>query len=264
MNKLILALLVITSTAATAAEKKTFTQNTQRVLPETSTQIVLSNRDINRVVCESGEASKAVYSKEKPVEVGVSADRRSYWVKFKYLAEGGVNHYYSEPTEIFFVCGTSTFETIVLPKYDNPHKVLLGSDTKDRIKDNQTIFGSLSLEEAAVSLSTKMISDTGSNGKGLPESFDVIPQKGQWMRNVFDSRGRQMPVEIRLERDVVVDGTGLRGSQYSIRALNNVQLNETMFLNSRFGTNIFAVTAETLALSTGQLTTLAIIHRETM
>lgn len=264
MNKILFALMVFTSVSVNATEQKIFSQNTQRVLPETSTQVVLSNRDINRLVCESGEAVKPVFSEEKPVVVSVSRDRRSFYVKFKYLAQGGVNHYYSEPTELFLTCGTSTFEIIALPKYDNPHKVLLGSDTKDRIKDNQTLFGSLSLEEAAVTLSTKMISDTNSSGKGLPESFEVIAKRGDWIRNVYDSRGRQIPVEVRKERDVLVDGTGLRGTQYTIRALNNVQLTETMFLNTKFGTNIFAITAESLALSTGQITTLAIIHRETM
>ncbi|ELY3740523.1 type-F conjugative transfer system secretin TraK [Cronobacter turicensis] len=264
MKKILALMLMASSALATAAEKQTFPQNTQRVLPEISTQIVLSNRDLNRLVCESGEAIKPVYSKEKPVEIQVSSDRRSFWVKFKYLVEGSVNHYYSEPTEIYLTCGTSTFELIALPKYEGPHKILLGSDTKDRMKDNQSLFGALSLEEAAITLSTKMISDSGDNGKGLPESFEVVPQQGSWLSNIYDNRGRHVPVEVRKERDVLVDGTGLRGSQYSIRALNNVQLNETMFLNSQFGTNIFAVTAENLALSRGQLTTLVIIHRETM
>jgi hypothetical protein len=263
MKKTLLILLAVMSAQASAAEKKIYPQNTQRVLPEISTQVVLSNRDVNRLVCESGEASKPVYSKEKPVEVGVSSDRRSFWVKFKYLAEGGVNHYYSDPTELYLTCGASTFELIALPKYENPHKILLGSDTKDRIKDNQALFGSLALEEAAIALTTKMISD-GAGGKGLPESFEVVPDRGNWTRNIFDSRGRQIPIEIRKERDVLVDGTGLRGSQYTIRALNNVTLTETMFLNSKFGTNIFAITAETLALSTGQLSSLVIVHRETM
>lgn len=84
------------------------------------------------------------------------------------------------------------------------------------------------------------------------------------MRNIYDSRGRQIPIEIKKERDVLVDGTGLRGSQYSIRALNNVTITETMFLNTKFGSNIFAITAEKLALSTGQISTLVIIHRESM
>lgn len=263
MKKALLILLAAMSAQAFAAEKKSFPQNTQRVLPEISTQVVLSNRDVNRLVCESGETSKPVYSKEKPVEVGVSADRRTFWVKFKYLAQGGVNHYYSEPTELFLTCGNSTFELIALPKYENPHKILLGSDTKDRIKDNQALFGSLALEEAAIALTTKIISD-GAGGKGLPESFEVFPDRGNWMQNIYDSRGRHIPIEVRKERDVLVDGTGLRGSQYTIRALNNVTLTETMFLNSKFGTNIFAITAENLALSTGQLSSLVIVHRETM
>lgn len=264
MKKYITTMLILVSAMSTAAEKKTVSQNVQRVLPEISTQIVLSNRDVNRMVCESGEASKPVFSKEKPVTVEVSKDRRSFWVKFKYLAEGGVNHYYSEPTELYVTCGTSTFELIAIPKYEDPHKILLGSDTKDRIKDNQSIFGALSLEEAAVTLSTKIITDGDATGKGLPESFQVVPDRTSWTRNIYDNRGRQIPVEVRKERDVLVDGTGLRGSQYTIRALNSVQLNEAMFLNSQFGNNIFAITAESLALSAGQLTTLVIIHRETM
>lgn len=263
MKKTILIIMAVMSAQVSAADKNVFPQNTQRVLPEVSTQVVLSNRDVNRLVCESGEASKPVYSKEKPVEVGVSSDRRSFWVKFKYLAEGGVNHYYSEPTELYLTCGTSTFELIALPKYENPHKILLGSDTKDRIKDNQALFGSLALEEAAIALTTKVISD-GSGGKGLPESFEVVPDRGTWLRNIYDSRGRQLPIEVRKERDVLVDGTGLRASQYTIRALNSVTLTETMFLNSKFGTNIFAITAESLTISAGQLSSLVIVHRETM
>ncbi|MFH2181738.1 hypothetical protein ABK731_25150, partial [Citrobacter freundii] len=113
-------------------------------------------------------------------------------------------------------------------------------------------------------LSTKIISDSDTNGRGLPESFEVIPVKENWMRDIYDSRGRIIPIEVKRERDVLVDGTGLRGSQYTIRALKSVTLTETMFLNTKFGTNIFAITAEKLALSTGQLSTLVIIHRESM
>lgn len=264
MKTTILLSLLTFSLVAGAAEKKIFPQNTQRVLPEISTQVVLSNRDVNRLVCESGEAVKPVFSTEKPVDVKVSSDRRSFWVKFKYLSQGGENHYYAEPTELFLTCGTSTFELIVLPKYENPHKIMLGSDTKESIKANQALFSALSLEEAAVSLSTKIISDSDTNGRGLPESFEVIPVKENWMRDIFDSRGRIIPIEVKRERDVLVDGTGLRGSQYTIRALKSVTLTETMFLNTKFGTNIFAITAEKLALSTGQLSTLVIIHRESM
>ncbi|MER1676752.1 hypothetical protein KC839_24190, partial [Enterobacter cloacae] len=64
MKKALLVFLTVMSAQTIAADKKTFPQNTQRVLPEVSTQVVLSNRDVNRLVCESGEATKPVYSKE--------------------------------------------------------------------------------------------------------------------------------------------------------------------------------------------------------
>lgn len=253
--------LIALSCNAHAAEQKFSTQNTQRVLPEISTQVVLSNSSVNRIVCESGEAVPAVFSKEKPVDVVVGKDKRTFWVKFKYLADGSVNHYFSEPTELFLTCGTSTFELIALPKFESPHKILLGSDTKDRIKDNQALFSALSLEEAAVQLSTKMITD-GANGKSLPESFEVVNRPSAWSSDVYDKRGRYVPIEIRQERDVLVDGTGLKGTQFTIRAKSSVQLDETMFLNTKYGANIFAITLEKLSLSSGQLTSLIIVYRE--
>lgn len=263
MKKILAISLLAAAVCSSFAQAKTFPQNTQRVVPEISTEVSLSNSDVNRVVCESGEAVMPTYSKEKPVTVNISKDRRSFWVKFKYLVmENGQNRYLSEPIELFLTCGTSTYELIAKPEFGSPHKILLGSDSKDKIKDNQALFGALSLEEAAIMLTTKMITEDGNSG--LPDSFEVRPTKGSWQRNIYDEHGRMIPVEVLQEREVFVDGTGLRGTQYTVRALNNVQLKETMFLNSKFGENIFAITAENLSLSSGQLAALVIIHRESM
>lgn len=262
MNKILAISLLAASVCASMAQAKTFPQNTQRVMPELSTEVTLSNSDVNRIVCESGEAVSPVFSKEKPVTVTIGKDRRSFNVKFKYLVmPDGKNRYLSEPIELFLTCGTSTFELISQPEFGPPHKVLLGSDSKDKIKENQSLFGALSLEEAAVMLTTKMITEDGAS---LPDSFEVRPVQGSWQRDIYDAHGRLIPIEIRQQREVLVEGTGLRGTQYSIRALNNVQLKETMFLNSKFGENIFAITAENLSLSTGQISSLIIIHRESM
>lgn len=261
-NILALSLLAV-SICTSMAQAKTFPQNTQRVIPELSTEVTLSNSDVNRIVCENGEAVSPVFSKEKPVTVVIGKDRRSFNVKFKYLVmPSGQNRYLSEPIELFLTCGTTTFELIAKPEFGPPHKVLLGSDTKDKIKDNQALFGALSLEEAAVMLTTKMITEDGNSG--LPDSFEVRPTQGTWQQNIYDERGRLIPIEIRQEREVMVDGTGLRGTQYSIRALNNTQIKETMFLNSKFGDNVFAITAENLSLTSGQISSLVIIHRESM
>ncbi|MGX9280544.1 TraK domain-containing protein [Pantoea ananatis] len=263
MNKFMAFGLLAAAVCSTATQAKTYADNTQRVLPEISTQVTLSNSDLNRVVCESGEAVKPAFSKEKPIIADVASNRRGFFVKLKYLMlPNGQNRYLSEPVELFLTCGDSTYELVINPEFGPPRKLILGSDTKGKIKDNQAMFGALSLEEAALMLTQKMITDGGE--AGLPDSFEVRPLKGAWLRNVTDERGRLLPVEIRGEREVSVGGTGLRGTQYTVRALNNVQLKETFFLNSKFGENIFAITSENLSLSTGQQSSLVIIHRESM
>jgi len=263
MNKFMALSLLAAAVCSSATQAKTYADNTQRVLPELSTQVTLSNSDVNRIVCESGEAVKPVYSKEKPVVAEVASNRRGFFVKLKYLVmPNGQNRYLSEPVELFLTCGDSTYELVITPEFGPPHKLILGSNTKDKIKNNQALFGALSLEEAALMLTQKMITDGGEGG--LPDSFEVRPVKGSWLRNITDERGRLIPVELREEREVSVGGTGLRGTQYTVRALNNVQLKESMFLNSKFGENIFAITSENLSLSTGQQSSLVIIHRESM
>jgi len=263
MKKILALSLLVAAACSPAIQAKTNPQNTQRVLPEISTQVTLSNSDVNRVVCENGEAVKPVFSKEKPIIADVASNRRGFFVKMKYMMmPNGQNRYLSEPVELFLTCGTSTYELVITPEFGPPHKLLLGFDTKDKIKDNQALFGALSLEEAALMLTNKMITDGGDGG--LPDSFEVRPGNGNWLRNITDEHGRSIPLELREDREVSVDGTGLRGTQYTIRALNNVQIKETMFLNSKFGENIFAITAESLSLSTGQQASLVIIHRESM
>jgi hypothetical protein len=69
-------------------------------------------------------------------------------------------------------------------------------------------------------------------------------------------------IKIKKIRDVLVDGTGLRASHYTILADTNVMLDELMFLKPSFGSNIFTVTLEALHLSKGMQTTLVIVQRE--
>ncbi|HHH2010179.1 TPA: type-F conjugative transfer system secretin TraK [Yersinia enterocolitica] len=260
MNKLLLiCALSLTSAVATA---KVNNISTQRVLPEVSTTVTLSNRDVNRIVCESGEAVKPVFSKEKPMKVEIGADRKTFFVKFLFLQSAGGNQYYSEPTELYLTCGNATFELIINPQHEAARKVLLGSGTANTIKENQKLFSALSLEETATQLSISVMKDANDSGLGLPPTFEQQAINGSWEKASADRRGVAVPIELKKDREVNVEGTGLKATQFTIRALRNVQLSEMMFLNTRYGKNIFAITLESLSLNSGQMTSLVIIERE--
>ncbi|WP_233981898.1 TraK domain-containing protein [Pectobacterium versatile] len=234
-------------------------QSSQRVLPETSTTVTLSNRDVNRLVCESGEARAPVFSTEKPMTVDVGEDSKTFYVKFKFLSGDTGNVYYSEPTELYVTCGNSTFELVINPKYEDRKKVLLGSATANNIKENQRAFSGLALEEAALQLSISVLKDATESGAGLPDTFSQKKINENWFRMT-----NGLPVEIKKEREVSVEGVGLKSIQYSVRALRNVTLDEKMFLNTSFGRNILSITLESLTISTGEKTSLVIIEREGM
>jgi len=243
----------------------THTVQAVQVLPEIPATIELSNRDVNRLVCANGgPLSNPVFSIEKPLTVVPGADGRSYYVKFKALQDNATMDlkYYSEPTELYLTCGKSVFELVIKPSYVDRKTITLGSDTVDRIHQNQELMGSMALEESAVMLATAIIKDAKDQDP-LPTSFTERPAKAQgWVTGLTDRMGRPVAVKIKKIRDVLVDGTGLRASHYTIYANTNVMLDELMFLKSSFGSNIFTVTLEALHLSKGMQTTLVIVQRE--
>lgn len=258
MKRMLTVIALIASGSALAAPAT-------QVLPEIPSTIELSNRDVNRMVCANGgPLSNPVYSQEKPLVVEPGADGRSYFVKFKVLQDNATMDlkYYSEPTELYLTCGKSVFELVIKPSYVDRKTIILGNDTADRMHQNQELMGAMSLEESAVMLATAIIKDAKDQDP-LPTSFTERPAKNNgWVSGLTDRSGRPVAVRIRKVRDVLVDGTGLRASHYSIIADTNVMLDELMFLKPTFGSNIFTVTLEALNLSKGMQTTLVIVQRE--
>lgn len=255
---------LVIGVALAASGMSCFTHATQ-VLPEIPATIELSNRDVNRMVCANGgPLSNPVFSEEKPLTVQPGSDGRSYYVKFKVLQDNATLDlkYYSEPTELYLTCGKSVFELVIKPAYVDRKTITLGSDTVDRIHQNQELMGSMALEESAVMLATAIIKDA-KNQDPLPTSFTERPAKQHgWVSGFTDRKGRPVAIKIKKIRDVLVDGTGLRASHYTILADTNVMLDELMFLKPSFGSNIFTVTLEALHLSKGMQTTLVIVQRE--
>lgn len=237
----------------------------QRILPEVSTSIELSNRDVNRLVCANGgPLTPGVYSEEKPIIVQQGQDGRSYYVKFKVLQNSETldNRYFSEPTELYLSCGKSVFELVIKPTYTDAKTVWLGNNVADKMHENQELMGAMSLEEASIMLATSIIKDSNQRD-ALPSSFtEIKSQNAPWVTGLTDKQGRPVAVKIKKVRDVLVEGTGLRASEYTISADSNVYLDELMFMKREFGTNIFTITLEQLAVSKGMKTTLVVVQRE--
>lgn len=84
------------------------------VYPGDYQRLVISLRDINRFVCNSGEITGVVYSKEKLFEVKTSG--RDAYVKLTPVKEGEKLLYDPRPRELFLDCGGQTYSFILIPK----------------------------------------------------------------------------------------------------------------------------------------------------
>lgn len=84
------------------------------IYPGDYQRLVISLRDINRFVCNLGEITGVVYSKEKFFEVKTSG--RDAYVKLTPVKEGEKLLYDPRPRELFLDCGGQTYSFILIPK----------------------------------------------------------------------------------------------------------------------------------------------------
>ena len=73
----------------------------QKVSPEITTQVRLSNSDINRVICPV-DIKDVIYSEEKGLAVNLSG--KNAFVKFLVVKKDGKEMYSMTPSELYFVC----------------------------------------------------------------------------------------------------------------------------------------------------------------
>jgi len=97
-------------------------ENRRTLLPETTTSIVFSNRDVNRIICQAGPIKDVVFSQEKGISVKTSASNA--FVKFLMSGDenaGGLT-YSDTPSEIYVVCGpdNDVYTLIAEPEISRP------------------------------------------------------------------------------------------------------------------------------------------------
>lgn len=225
---------------------------TMMALPDQTSTIRLSNRDINHVVCEGGEIEDVRFSAEKAIAVEKAGS--DAWIKFlvKEIDELGAvtRSYVTTPSEFFVSCNGAIYTLYAEPSDIPAQTVTLAPGRPQRAKANADLLGPLVEEERAVSISLAMLQDR------LPASFaEVAPASGTIALPALPGTA------LTERRRVAIEGAGLSASEYLVSPPASVTLDERSFLDRSLGVNIFAVTLDRLVLKAGESARLVVIRR---
>jgi len=240
-----LAALLIAGSAPAVAQVVT-------ALPDQTSRIRLSNRDVNHIVCVGGEMGEVKFSAEK----GVAVERggSDAWIKFLVLETDDMGAktrtYVTTPSEFFLSCNESIYPLYAEPGDVPAQTVTLVPGTAQRAKANDALLGPLVEEERAVSIILALLQDR------VPASFlEVAPSPAH-------VPVAALPGGTATERrHLEIEGAGLSVSEYVVETPQAVGLDERSFLDPAFGSDIFALTLDRLTLSKGERARLIVVRR---
>ena len=221
-------------------------------LPDQTSTIRLSNRDINHVVCQGDDIEDVKFSAEKAIAVEKGGS--DAWIKFlvKEVGDAGMTTrtYVTAPSEFFISCGGAIYPLYAEPSDIPAQTVTLAPGARQRAQANETLLGPLVEEERAVSITLAMLQDR------VPASFsEVAPRAGRIVLPALRD------VSLTERRRIAVEGAGLGASEYRLEAAAATSLDERAFLDSSLGSNIFAVTLDHLVLKAGESARLILVRR---
>lgn len=221
-------------------------------LPDQTSTIRLSNRDVNHVVCEGGEIEDVKFSAEKAIAVEKAGS--DAWIKFlvKETEDTGITtrSYVTTPSEFFISCNGAIYPLYAEPSDIPAQTVTLAPGTSQRAKANADLLGPLVEEDRAVSITLALLQDR------VPASFaEVAPHGGSVVLAGL------VGATLRERRRVEIEGAGLSASEYLVNAGADMVLDERVFLDRRLGADVFAVSLDRLSLRAGETARLVVIRR---
>ena len=225
------------------------------LLPETVTKVFLSNRDVNRIICQNGPIKDIVYSQEKGITV--KTHQNNAFVKFLMGANGGSGDmmYSDTPSEIYVVCGAdSTVYTLIAEPKNIPAQTIELASGKKQIKETLSIFEGLAFEKKIIHLIQAAYKDK------VRDSFSVTAVNEPM--NIF----RDM--DVLLSRRVVADGEGLALKEYVISMKPTsadpfLHLEESFFLIPEITQNPMGIALEHMNLTMGRVSRLFVVEQHT-
>ncbi|MFB3925189.1 MAG: type-F conjugative transfer system secretin TraK [Syntrophales bacterium] len=212
------------------------------VMPEAPTAVRVSDNDVNRITCSSGDIRDVVFSRDKGMTVSFAG--KDAFLKFKHLKQGRKSYFSPEASEMFIVCGDATYNIIAVPDRIPAQTIRLSSGDGDRIKKNQSFFSGMSTEKKMLAMIRAVY--TGE----IPESFNV-------QTNRVPIEGIFKDITIYLNRTVVADGEGLQLKEFilGIRESSRVvriELDEKDFLKLPLTKDTLAVSLDKMILNKGE------------
>ena len=221
-------------------------------LPDQTSSIRLSNRDINHLVCQGGEIEDVKFSAEKAIAVEkAGADA---WVKFlvKESDDAGqvTRSFVTTPSEFFVTCNGAIYPLYAEPTDIPAQTVTLTPGASQRARANGELLGPLVEEERAVSITLSMLQDQ------VPASFTEVAVSPRPL-----ALSAAPAIRITERRRIAIEGTGLSASEYWIEASADSEIDERLFLDTAMGARIFSVTLDRLSLRAGESARLILLRR---
>lgn len=205
------------------------------VLPDVSTPIKVSNRDVNRVHC-NGVIEDVVFSNEKPMSVTPSKNGNVF-VKFLVKRQGEREVAASGAADLHVVCNGQVYTMILYPKPSDSVTIYLGSNKATALKEVLSEWGALPLEERVRRVTLAMYVEQ------MPSGFQRSPARGD-RRDIrmYDGMSIQGVYELR------APGLGLNATEYRVVSTRPLTLNERDFLLPELG-NVVGITVDPLVLT---------------
>ena len=223
-------------------------------LPDQTSRIRLSNRDINHIVCEGGKIEDVKFSAEKGLAVEKGGS--DAWIKFLVHEtddQGQITRtFVTQPAEFYVLCNGATYPLYAEPAEIPAQTVILEPGRRQQARANTDLLGPLVEEERAVSITLALLEDR------IPASFtEIAPDAAMVRLTAFPA------LSIRERRRLAVEGSGLDASEDLVSAAQPISIREQDLVDPALGPGIFAVTADPTRLATGETTRLVVIRRGT-
>ncbi len=227
-----------------------------KVLPEISTQVYLSNLDINRITCMGDRPVKdVIFSAEKGVTTKINGANAFVKLQLRpdtLTAKPGV---VEDPIELYVVCGSEkdVYTIIGIPRKIPAQWIQLTSKGGD-IKKNLALFAGKDFEKKILTLVKQAFTEH------YPDSYAVMPRNQD-----MAVKGLEW-LDIVHRRSVRVEGEGLLLNEYQLQLKTadgekERRVLEKQFLVPGLTESPLAVTLDSLIITKDRWARLFIIER---